>query len=157
MRYYFGTFAVLCIAWLLWSGLYLPLLLGLGAASCLLVLYLAHRIGFFDRHIFSLHLSPRLPPFWLWLLVEIIKANFAVARIVLHPRLPISPTLVEIDADTVDPVMQAILGNSITLTPGTVTVDIHRDRLKVHCLTRAAADTLRDGEMTRRIARLVRG
>lgn len=147
---------VLVAAWLLWSGIYTPLLIGLGAVSCALSVYVAQRIVFFDHDVFSLHLIPRLPRYWAWLVVEVIKSSLDVARIILHRRLPISPTLVEFDVSTSDPVGQAILGNSITLTPGTVTLDLHDGRVQVHCLTKQGADALLGGEFNRRATELMK-
>lgn len=148
------TLMVLTLSWLLWSGLYKPIVLGLGVFSCVTALYLAHRIDFFGRDVFSLHLGPRLPRFWGWLLTEIAKSSYDVARIVLDPKLPISPTIVQLDDTPTDLVGQAILGNAITLTPGTVTLDIVDGRLTAHCLTRAGADELLTGEMSRRATAL---
>ncbi len=145
--------SLLVIAWILWSGIYTPLLLGLGALSCVLSLYLAHRIGFFDE-VFSLQVIPRLPRYWSWLLLEITKSSFDVARIILCRQPPISPTVVEFEAAPPGPVGQAILGNSITLTPGTLTLDIYEGRLRVHCLTQAGANALLSGEFNRRAAAL---
>ena len=142
------------VAWLLWSGLYKPLLLALGVLSCLLVLVLARRMGFFDRDVFSLHLIGRLLPFWGWLGKELVVSNVKVARIILSPTMPISPTVTKIEALSEGPVGQAILGNSITLTPGTVTMDDHEGTLIVHCLTADGADDLAQGEMNRRVAAL---
>lgn len=142
---------LLGITWLLWSGVTRPLILALGLLSCLLTLYLAHRMGFFKRENFSLHLSPRLPRFWAWLLVEIFKANLAVAAAVLLPRRFIKPTIVDLRTDA-GPIGQTLLANAITLTPGTVTLDVDEGRLRVHCLTQAAADELQAGEMGRRVA-----
>ncbi len=147
--------SLLVIAWLLWSGLYTPLLLGLGALSCILSLYLAHRIGFFNE-VFSLQVIPRLPRYWGWLLLEIAKSSFEVTRIILHRKPPISPTVVEFDAAPQGPVGQAILGNSITLTPGTLTLDVHNGRLRVHCLTQKGADALLSGEFNRRAGALTK-
>lgn len=144
-------------AWLLWSGMTKPLLLTLGALSCLLVLVLSRRMNFFDKDVYSLHLVGGLVPFWGWLGKELVKSNLDVARIVLDPALPISPTVIKIDALSEDPVGQAILGNSITLTPGTVTMDDHEGTLLVHCLTSAGAQALLEGEMNRRVAALGRG
>ncbi|MCR9106415.1 MAG: Na+/H+ antiporter subunit E [Gammaproteobacteria bacterium] len=142
------------LAWLLWSGMYKPLLLGLGVLSCLLVLVLSLRMGFFRQDVFSLHLVWRLLPFWGWLGKELIVANLQIARIVMSRRPAISPTVIKLDALSPDPVGQAILGNSITLTPGTVTVDDHEGELLVHCLTRELAESLQEGEMNRRVAAL---
>jgi multicomponent Na+:H+ antiporter subunit E len=148
------TLVLWMVAWLLWSGLYKPLLITLGFLSCLLVLVLARRMGFFEGSVYSLHLTARLVPFWGWLGVELVRSNLRVARMVLSPSLPISPTVIRLKALPPDPVGQAILGNSITLTPGTVTVDDHEGDLYVHCLTRDGADALLDGEMNRRVAAL---
>jgi multicomponent Na+:H+ antiporter subunit E len=113
-------------------------------------------MGFFGRDVFSLHLISRLVPFWGWLGKELVKSNFEVARIVLSPRLPISPTMVTLPALPKGRVSQAILGNAITLTPGTVTVDDHEGQLLVHCLTQNGARDLEAGEMNRRAAALER-
>ncbi|MEP0202224.1 MAG: Na+/H+ antiporter subunit E [Halioglobus sp.] len=139
-------------AWLLWSGMFKPLLIGLGVVSCLLVLVLSRRMGFFKQEVFSLHLTWRLLPFWGWLGKELIIANLQVARVVLSRHMPISPTVIRLQALSSDPVGQAILGNSITLTPGTVTVDDHEGELLVHCLTQEGADALIEGDMNRRVA-----
>lgn len=141
-------------AWLLWSGHYTPLLLILGALSVALVVLIARRTGFFRPDVYSLHLGPRLPAFWLWLLKEIVVSNLNVARIVLRRELSIEPTWVTIDASDLPPAVQATLANAITLTPGTVSVDVDRGRIEVHCLTREIADDLRGGEMLRRAAAL---
>ena len=145
---------ILVVAWLLWSGLYKSHLLGLGLISCLLSLYLAHRMGALDQGVFSWHVLPRLPRYWSWLIIEIVKSSIEVARIVLQRKLSISPTVVEFEALPKDPVAQAILGNAITLTPGSVTIDDHEGKLIVHCLTEEGADVLLDGEMNRRAAAL---
>lgn len=79
-----------------------------------------------------------------------------MSRVVLDARLPISPRVVEIEATALHPVDQAILGNSITLTPGTLALDLHRGVIKVHTLTEEGAKTLMSGEMDQRVAALRR-
>ena len=74
----------------------------------------------------------------------------------LDPKLPISPTVVTIKADTEDEVGQVILANSITLTPGTVTLDVFDNHLLVHCVTRQGADEILAGDANRRVAELTR-
>ena len=86
-----------------------------------------------------------------------IKSSIDVARIVLSPSLPISPTTVELTTTESTEGGKVILGNSITLSPGTVTIDVHGDRLLVHCLTRESAVALEDMEVQRRTARLGMG
>jgi multicomponent Na+:H+ antiporter subunit E len=144
---------ILSITWLLWSGLYKPLVVGLGVLSCVLSVYLAHRMGFF-RHQALLGLMPRLPGYWLWLLREIIISSLEVAKLILKPSLPISPTVVVLEAEAQTDVGQVILGNSITLSPGTVTLDLHEGKLLIHCLTSESAMELQKDEANRRAAAL---
>ncbi len=149
--------AALVAAWLLWSGLYKTLLLGLGAFSCLLTLYIVHRMGCFDRQAFALPYSFNLLRYWVWLFREMVLSSLQVSRIVLTPALRVEPRVVEIRATAQHPMDQAILGNSITVTPGTLTLDVHDGVLKVHSLTREGAESLLSGDMDRRVAGLRRG
>ena len=146
--------ALLITVWLLWSGHFNPLLLALGAFSCLLVGYLIQRMGYFDNEVFALRYGLRLFGYWVWLAKQVVHSSIEVARLVLDPRLPISPQVFEIKASSDHPVDLAILGNSITLTPGTLTLDVHRGLIKVYSLTQASADNLLSGEMDRRVAAL---
>jgi multicomponent Na+:H+ antiporter subunit E len=149
-----GLLATLVVAWLLWSGIYKAHLLGLGAFSCLLTIYVAHRMGYFSTDVFALRFSGRLLLYWVWLSKEIVKSSFAVAKIILDPRLPISPQVVRIKPSCSGPVDQTILANSITLTPGTLALDVHNNEIAVHTLTQDGADELLKGEMDRRVAAL---
>ncbi|MBN2027560.1 MAG: Na+/H+ antiporter subunit E [Actinobacteria bacterium] len=76
----------------------------------------------------------RLPVFTVRLVWEIIKANYDVAKIILTPRLPIDPRIVEYRTYLPDDLPRTVFSDSITLTPGTVTVELEEDLLKVHCL-----------------------
>ena len=145
---------LLITAWVLWSGYLKPLLLGLGALSCVLTIWIVRRMGYFDDETFAFHYDWRLLGFWAWLGGEIVKSSIEVARVVLRPRIDVEPQVVDIDGGSLDPVDQALLGNSITLTPGTLTLDVHEGRLLVHALTANGAAALRDGEMQRRVAAL---
>jgi len=146
--------ALLAAAWLLWSGLYKPLLLGLGAFSCALVVYICLRMRLFDYSVFTPRFGWRLLRFWAWLGKEIVKSSLQVTRAVLSPALPISPTVAEVDALSRHPVDLATLGNCITLTPGTLTLRIRDGRLMVHALTREGAADVAEGEMNHRVAGL---
>ena len=151
-----GLFLALGIAWLLWSGLFKTLLLSLGLFSCVLVVFLARRMRLLTGDLFALSLSFRLIAYWLWLLGEIVKSSIEVTRVVLAPRLRVSPTLVTVDASDASQVEQVILANSITLTPGTLALDVHEGRIAVHALTEAGARDIEAGEMARRVAALRR-
>ena len=146
--------AALVAAWLLWSGLYKPLLLFLGALSCLLTFLLVRRIDYFDDELYALRLSLDLLRYWIWLIGQIIRSSIDVSRIVLHPKLPISPRVIDVKAEAERPFYLVTLGNSITLTPGTLSIDVHDGVIKVHALTEAGASDLEAGEMNRRVAEI---
>ncbi|MFT5504625.1 MAG: multicomponent Na+:H+ antiporter subunit E [Gammaproteobacteria bacterium] len=148
--------ATLAFAWLAWSGLFKPLLLALGAVSCYLTFVLARRMGYLDKLILSPELLIKVPGYWLWLGGEILKSSVDVARIVLDPKLPLSPQEIELKVTDENPLSQVILANSITLTPGTLTLDLHEGIIKVHCLTEQGARDLLDNEMIRRVTKLRR-
>lgn len=152
-----ALFVLLAGAWLLWSGLFKPLLLGLGVFSCLLTIYMTHRMNYFDTDVFTLRFGRRLLGYWLWLAGEVVKSSIDVARVVINPKMPISPQVVTVRASSDHPLDQAILANSITLTPGTLALDVHRGEITVHTLTQAGADDLKKGDMDRRVAALHEG
>ncbi len=97
----------------------------------------------------------RLFTYWPWLAWQIIQANLQVALLVLHPRMPIKPQLVRFRKPLPGSVAHMILANSITLTPGTITVDLEGDEYIVHALSDEAARSLLpsvgEGEMQRRV------
>jgi multicomponent Na+:H+ antiporter subunit E len=140
--------------WLLLSGHYEPLILGFGVFSSLLVTYLAMRMDREDRYDFPLILTPRLVLYWVWLIREILKSNFRVARIILTPRLPISPILVPFRACMKSDLARMIYANSITLTPGTITTGTEGDILRIHALTWQDVDGREEDEMGEHICGL---
>jgi multicomponent Na+:H+ antiporter subunit E len=154
-----GLFVGLCVAWILWSGYFKPLLLGLGLASALVCTYLALRMRRADgegSQFKILQHVHQLATYWPWLLLEIAKSNIDVARIILSGKMNIDPVMIRLKAGQTTEMGQVIYGNSITLTPGTITVDIEDGELLVHALTQSGADGLHEGEMDRRITALER-
>ena len=141
----------LALAWLLWSGLFKPLLLALGLFSCLLTFTLVKRMGYFENDLFALRFSFRLFSYWIWLGREIFRSSLEVSRVVLDPALPISPRVIDIKSTSGHLVDQVLLANSITLTPGTLALDLHKGVIKVHALTESGARDLESGEMDRRV------
>jgi multicomponent Na+:H+ antiporter subunit E len=97
---------------------------------------------------------PRLIVYLNRLLWEIIKAGVYVAYLILHPRMPIQPMLVRFTSKQPNIFARVILGNSITLTPGTVTVDIEGSRFTVHALTMGTKEGLVRGGLQSSVARL---
>jgi multicomponent Na+:H+ antiporter subunit E len=124
---------VVCFAlWLVLSGHWDPmhLILGLGASG--LIAWLNRDEEAVSGFVRAL---PRLARYVPWLLVEIVRANLAVVRIVLDPRLPLDPVVVRFRLPVRGDLAVATLANSITLTPGTITLDVDGDEMIVHALT----------------------
>lgn len=141
----------LALFWLLLSGHYTGLLLALGVVSVALVMYLALRMDRVDGERQPLHVPPMLITYWAWHFAEIAKCNIDVARRIVNPNLPISPTVVRVRAGQHSPIAKATYANSITLTPGTVTLRVEGDEFHVHALSREGAKDLESGEMERRV------
>ncbi len=143
--------------WLLLSGHFTPLLLTLGLLCSGIIVGIARRMEVIDHESHPLHLTPRILAYWLWLLWEIAKANVAVAKILLHPALPISPTVVKVAASQHSELGKVIYANSITLTPGTVSMSVEDAYIEVHALTADMAESLTTGEMGRRVMKMEGG
>jgi multicomponent Na+:H+ antiporter subunit E len=142
---------VLFGTWLLLSGFLEPLLLGLGVVSCVIVVGIANRMDVIDHEGHPIHLGWRILTYWLWLAVEIVKANLDVARRVLDPKLPIHPMLIRVKASQASELGQVIYANSITLTPGTVSMVVEDGEILVHAIAKEMAADLEGGEMDRRV------
>jgi multicomponent Na+:H+ antiporter subunit E len=146
----FGFAILLCIFWISLSGYFTPLMLGLGLASVALTVFLARRMKLIDDESYPSHLFSRLPAFFIYILNEIIKANIDVVKRILSPS-SISPQLIDIPAPQKSDLGRVIYANSITLTPGTVSVALSSDSLTIHALTKEAADDLAKGNMAKNI------
>ncbi|MEO9899440.1 MULTISPECIES: Na+/H+ antiporter subunit E [Alphaproteobacteria] len=154
MRHILGLGASLAAFWMLLSGsisLDHKLVLGLGIASVILTIFFAIRMDRLDGFPVHIRLSPKLIQYWIWLAKEIGKANFDVARIVLSRKMSISPRMVRIKASQQTDVGIATFANSITLTPGTVSVDIDNDEILVHAITDEMAKGLIESDMDERV------
>lgn len=145
-----GLFAT----WLLWSGHTELFFVGLGLLSAALVVFVAVRMSIVDEEGVPLHLRHHIFTYWGWLLVEIVKANFQVAHIILARKPGISPTIVRVKALQKTDLGRVIFANSIILTPATLTLDMADGVLTVHGLTRASARAVESNTMNRRVALL---
>lgn len=142
---------VLFGVWLLLSGHYEPLILAYGIGSCALVVVISTRMDLVDHEGHPIHLTWNALVYLPWLMWQIVLANIDVARRVLSPSLPVSPTMIRVKASQKSDLGQVIYANSITLTPGTISMDVEGGEILVHALTREAAQSLLDGEMDRRV------
>ena len=151
----FTTLIALFLFWLLLSGMFMPFLLAAGVGSSIAVILFTRRMDVIG----SEDLPSRLHWFKLlaygpWLIKEIILAAWDVSKRILHPKLPISPALVEFTPSQTMDLGLVIHANSITLTPGTISVEIEHGRFLVHALSSEAAASLAGSEMDRRCAAL---
>ena len=148
---------VIFATWLLLSGFFEPLLLAFGVASCLTVVWIAQRMDLVDREGHPIHLGVRMVGYWLWLAVEIVKANIDVAKCIVDPKLPIRPNLFWTKASQHSELGQVIYANSITLTPGTIAMRVTGGKILVHALTAESAAGVETGDMDRRVSALEGG
>lgn len=161
-------FLVLALFWIVLSERFEPVFLTIGLLTIAAATWLSRDVMLLskkDEHGFSQEIHgldfPVIPyiKYWTWLIVQIFIANFQIAYVVLHPRLPINPQVVAFRQPMKSPLAHLSLGNSITLTPGTLTVDIEEDGTYIiHALTNETAAALYfengQGEVRERIAAL---
>ncbi|WP_051617101.1 Na+/H+ antiporter subunit E [Desulfonatronovibrio hydrogenovorans] len=154
----FQAFLLMAL-WLILSGHFDLEHIIYGALSVALVVWLNYRV----RHIpmsngdclsGSCIIVHRLILYLFWLVIQIVKSGTFVAYLTLHPRMPINPMIVRFRSSLPNPLAKVILGNSITLTPGTLTVDIRDDFFTVHALIDDTEEELVSGDMEARVGRL---
>ncbi len=130
-----GTALLMAALWLLMSGIYKPLVIGLGAISVATAVYVARRTDAIDGMRVDIELKPFATlRYFAWLLVEIAKANWAVTKIIASPSMPMRQHLFCVPYSQRTDLAQVMFANSITLTPGTITVEIEDDEFYVHAL-----------------------
>lgn len=153
-----GLILVLVVFWLALSGLLKPVILGFGLMSIALVMWLLFRLakslgeGSWVRQI------PGVLLYLPWLAWEIVKSNLEVARLILSPAHALSPTIFWLKPQPESDFGKALLANSITLTPGTVTLDYDPEEgLLIHALTRDFAAGTEDGVINQKVAAIGKG
>lgn len=152
MRHIISLTVALFATWLLWSGYWdVTLLVVLGAVSCVFVVLYSLRLGLVDREGVPVQLALRLFAYGPWLAWEVAKANWDVAKRILDPRLPIRPLVIRTKASQREDLGRVIYANSITLTPGTVSLSVEGDEIVVHALTPEAAAGVESGVMDRKV------
>ncbi|MEL6365160.1 MAG: Na+/H+ antiporter subunit E [Pseudomonadota bacterium] len=147
--------ATLTALWFMLSGYFdIPLLLVFGAASIAACVYLSMRAGLLDNEGAPVQLGFGIVGYWAWLLFEIGKANVVVAREALAVTPRLSPTLVKVPAKQKTSMGRVIFAQSITLTPGTVSMDLSEGEILVHALTEELAEPSGFEGMGDRVAKL---
>ena len=156
MKHTLSLFITLSAFWLLNSGHYSLLILSLGFVSIVLILFIARKMDVIDQESQPLYLSPHIFGYFIWLVKEIIKANITVVKHIWLGKQGISPTLKKINISQQTDMGKVIYANSITLTPGTVAIDLTGNEIIVHALLVKDIESLEAGEMDRRITILER-
>ncbi len=150
------TFIIMLGVWVVLSGKFDPFHLSLGLISCAIVSYLSSDLLFPSPRIRGLLRQwVRFVRYVPWLMVEIIKANLHVTYLVFHPRMMelIDPHIVKFRSKLKSDLALVTFANSITLTPGTITVDVSIDGdFKVHAIDKASGEPL-PGAMEANIAK----
>ncbi len=149
-----GLFILLFILWLLSSGHYTTLIISFGVFSCALVVFLSWKMEIIDSEGVPIHLIGGAIRYVPWLIWQIILANIDVTKRVLQPKMDITPQLIEVETSQKTDLGRVIYANSITLTPGTVSIQVHEDRILVHAIAKEVAEELQKGEMDRRVTRM---
>jgi len=140
--------------WLLLSWHFTPFVLGCGLASIALTLYLAMRMKVVDEESQPLNLSVHIVGYWAWLAKEVVVSTRDVTCHIWNPKKHVCPRVITVKAAPQTPFGLMLYANSITLTPGTVCLDVADGTIKAHALTESAAAGLESGEMGARIRRL---
>ena len=142
------VFSACLVLWILLSGHLSALDLVMGVAASGLVTFANRDIEGVSE---ILRWTPRLLAYLPWLLKEIWIANIQVVKLVLDPALPIDPVVVRIRTRFSSDLARTTLGNSITLTPGTITLDVDGEDFLVHAITAAGGADVAAGGMARRV------
>lgn len=144
---------LLAAVWGLWSGHTEPLILAFGAGSVAFTALIAARMDAIDAEgVVPLGFAVRSVPYMGWLLTEIVKSNLHVASVILNPDLPIQPQLVRVHTTQRTDLGHVLHANSITITPGTVSLDVRDGTILVHALTQDTAAGATSGDMDKRVS-----
>jgi multicomponent Na+:H+ antiporter subunit E len=144
------------VFWIFMSGLFDPWHFGLGLASCALVSYMSHDLLFpdFNTRVKAVEIR-RFIQYLPWLLYQIYLANIYVVKLALSPRMSdkIYPHVVKFKTRLKQDLSQVVFADSITLTPGTITVLLEDDTFYVHAIDTGVAESL-PGDMEARVGHI---
>jgi multicomponent Na+:H+ antiporter subunit E len=118
----------------------------------LIVAFISSRMNLiiFDQPILQLYFI-KFIPYGFWLIIQILKSNIDVCKRILDPKLPINPQLVKIKSTQASNLAKVIYANSITLTPGTISIDLDGSEIEVHSLSKKGVAGLKKGIMDKKI------
>lgn len=152
---FLATFSLMFGFWVLLSGFFDLFHLTEGAICSALIAYLSHDLLFTETNLRKRHITGKNFVLYLpWLIYQIYLANVHVVSLVIKPKMPIDPKIIRFKTKFQGDLVLVTLANSITLTPGTITLDIRNGEFYVHAISKKVADDLLGGEMQDRVARI---
>ena len=144
--------------WLMLSGIYQPMLVGFGMLSVALVMVIVRRMDRIDGDQVRIAIKPvKFFLYLTWLLIEIAKSNWSVTKIILARIMPIRQNLFEVPYSQKSDLGQVIFANSITLTPGTLTIETEAGDFLVHALSYSPTDMDDLADMDWRVSEIENG
>lgn len=152
---YFGKWAILlAIFWLLLSGFLKTLLLIFGVISVFLVIVVIKRMDDIDHKPNSFEFGPKMLGYIGWLMGQIVISSLEVTRLVWGASQKVSPTIEKLSVADLPQDKRVAYANSITLTPGTLSVDLDDDEVTVHALHEDSIASLKNGSMSSKIKKV---
>jgi multicomponent Na+:H+ antiporter subunit E len=147
------TALTLFALWLLMSGIYKPLIVWFGVISSIITVLVVRRMdNAADTERLQLHLKPvATVRYWIWLMVEIAKSNWVVTKIILSPKMSMNRHLFRVPYTQKSDLGQTIFANSITLTPGTISVEVDDGSFLVHAVSYSDDDIEALADMDARV------
>ena len=145
---------LLSIFWLLLSGYIQPLLLAFGIASVIVVLFVLKRMDDVDQEKQEIGTGLRLMQYLPWLIWKVITSSLQVTKLIWGSTDNLSPSVAKINAKNIPPKRRALYANSITLTPGTLSVDLVGDEITVHALQKTSIEELKQEVMEKKITKI---
>lgn len=155
MRHTVSFGMTLALFWVLMSGHTSLFMLGLGAASVAVVMCLVYRLDMLDGETHPVGFLQKLPQFLIWLLRDLILSNIQVVKYIWQAKPDISPTLLTYKLHHTSDIEKVIYANAISVTPGTLTVELQQDTITVHALTEAVSSNILSGEKSQKVRQLV--
>ena len=149
-------FLFLTLLWIIFNGRFTVEILVFGLIiSAAVCFFMVRFFGYsFKKELLVLKILPDLLFYVIILLVEIIKANFTVMKMIIFKAKSIEPTVVHFHTDLKTKAARVLLANSITLTPGTITSSMHEDEFYVHCLDKHLSVGISDSVFVRRLRKM---
>jgi multicomponent Na+:H+ antiporter subunit E len=152
---FIATFIIMFGFWLLLSGHYDLFHISIGVLCCGLVSYISHDLLFANPRAGDMRvIVKRFIVYIPWLVYQIALSNLHVVRLALGPRRLIDPKIIQFKTKLESDISMVTLANSITLTPGTITVDVKDGVYYVHAVSKKVAEDLMTGEMEDKIAHI---